>query len=383
MSPSAPSHCSNKKPPSHACHSILLSQHSAHFCNNAHQGCLAKNNQVKGWLPKVDTACVSWGEGVSGGTTTHGTGWTSWCGWWFPKSVLSSKSPWVRHSAGGPKAAHHLQTTTIQIQVYPSSSSPLLENQREQSKRQSSMHRATAGFYQQTMVCPVLLQREVACHATSFKQHECCCSEIISAMLEAASHIGKNPSDQYMTGSAPNISAHQRGSRTAPPRPTAESCPAEWEACGLRSKNAGNAYKVRHISTVTASEVSVKLALLVPRSEGYESNAHRWSATFHNETRLYCPEEAAFHNLSIEAYFFFYIFYFLCKLWAVLPLSLNQKLWTIKTCFITESWPSICVQWTSFSSLDCWHKHSQPKPEKKLEQTRGSEYSETWGEFSL
>lgn len=121
--------------------------------------------------------------------------------------------------------------------------------------------------------------------------------------------------------------------------------------------------------------MSVKLALLLPRSEGYESNAHRWSATFHNETRLYCPEEAAFHNISIGACFFFYIFYFLCKLWAVLPLSLNQKSRTIKTCFITESWPSICVQWTSFSSLGCWHKHSQPKPERKLEQMQGSEYS--------
>lgn len=159
--------------------------------------------------------------------------------------------------------------------------------------------------------------------------------------------------------------------------------PEEREACVPCSKNAGSVYKVRHVSTVIVSKVSVKLALLLPRSEGYESNAHRWSATFHNETRLYCPEEAAFHNISIGACFFFYIFYFLCKLWAVLPLSLNQKSRTIKTCFITESWPSICVQWTSFSSLGCWHKHSQPKPERKLEQMQGSEYSQAWGVFEL
>lgn len=104
------------------------------------------------------------------------------------------------------------------------------------------------------------------------------------------------------------------------PAPHGGACPGEREACGLRSENAGNVYKVRHVSTVTVSEVSVKLALLLPRSEGYEAKTHRWSATFHNETRLYCPEEAAFHNLSTEACFFFYIFYFLCKLWAVLPL---------------------------------------------------------------
>lgn len=45
---------------------------------------------------------------------------------------------------------------------------------------------------------------------------------------------------------------------------------------------------------VIARKVSVKPALLLPRSEGYESNVHRWSATFYNETRLYCPREAAF-----------------------------------------------------------------------------------------
>lgn len=173
------------------------------------------------------------------------------------------------------------------------------------------------------------------------------------------------------------------GERDGSARPAEGACPEEREACVPRSKNAGSVYKVRHVSAVTVREVSVKLALLLPRSEGYESNVHRWSATFHNETRLYCPEEAAFHNLSIGACFFFYIFYFLCKLWAVLPLSLNQKLWTIKTCFITESWPSICMQWTSFSSLGCWHKHSQPKPERKLKQMQGSEHSQTWGAFRL
>lgn len=180
-----------------------------------------------------------------------------------------------------------------------------------------------------------------------------------------------------------DTNARRTGRGRAAPRPAAAACPEQREACGLRPENAGNVYKVRHVSAVTVGEVSVKLALLLPRSEGYESSAHRWSATFHNETRLYCPEEAAFHNLSTEARFFFYIFYFLCKLWAVLPLSLNQKLWTIKTCFITESWPSICVQWTSFASLGCWHKHSQPKPERKLERTPASECSQTWGQFSL
>lgn len=175
------------------------------------------------------------------------------------------------------------------------------------------------------------------------------------------------------------FSAPHRGSV----HPAEGTCPEEREACVPCSKNAGSVYKVRHVSTAIVSKVSVKLALLLPRSEGYESNTHRWSATFHNETRLYCPEEAAFHNISIGACFFFYIFYFLCKLWAVLPLSLNQKSRTIKTCFITESWPSICVQWTSFSSLGCWHKHSQPKPERKPEQMQGSEYSQAWGALKL
>lgn len=110
------------------------------------------------------------------------------------------------------------------------------------------------------------------------------------------------------------------GKRQGSPHPSGGACPEEQEACGLHSQNAGSVYKVRHVSTVTVSEVSAKLALLLPRSEGYEAKTHRWSATFHNETRLYCPEEAAFHNLSTEACFFFYIFYFLCKLWAVLPL---------------------------------------------------------------
>lgn len=156
------------------------------------------------------------------------------------------------------------------------------------------------------------------------------------------------------------------GKRQGSPHPSGGACPEEQEACGLHSQNAGSVYKVRHVSTVTVSEVSAKLALLLPRSEGYEAKTHRWSATFHNETRLYCPEEAAFHNLSTEACFFFYIFYFSLQTVGSFAPSLNQKLWTIKTCFITESWPSICVQWASFSSVGCWHKHSQTKPERKL-----------------
>lgn len=104
------------------------------------------------------------------------------------------------------------------------------------------------------------------------------------------------------------------------PRTPREECAQRSRRHVVLTPNSGNVYKVRHVSTVTVSKVSAKLALLLPRSEGYEAKTHRWSATFHNETRLYCPEEAAFHNLSTEACFFFYIFYFLCKLWAVLPL---------------------------------------------------------------
>jgi len=94
---------------------------------------------------------------------------------------------------------HHVQMGSIQLQVHPSSSSPLLDNQPKHSKQRSSMHGATAGFYQQSVVCLVLLQPKVACHTTPFKQHECCSSEVISAVLEAASRTGRSPLEQHIT----------------------------------------------------------------------------------------------------------------------------------------------------------------------------------------
>lgn len=114
---------------------------------------------------------------------------------------------------------HYIQMGSTQLQVHPSSSSPLLENQPEQSKQQSSVHGATAGFCQQSVVCLVLLRPKVTCHATPFKQYECCCSEIISAMLEAASHTGKSPSEQHITD-------RQRAECLCPPEGKQESSPA-------------------------------------------------------------------------------------------------------------------------------------------------------------
>lgn len=113
----------------------------------------------------------------------------------------------------------YVQMRSIQLQVHPSSSSPLLENQPEQSKQQGSMHGAIAGFYPQSLVCLVLLWPKVVCHTTPFKQHECCSSEIISVVLEAASRMGKSPSEEHITD-------RQRDEHLCPSEGTREGCPA-------------------------------------------------------------------------------------------------------------------------------------------------------------
>lgn len=50
--------------------------------------------------------------------------------------------------------------------------------------------------------------------------------------------------------------------------------------------------------------------------------------------------------LSVPDFFFLYLFCFLQKHWAGLPLASNQNLCSIKMCFITEIWLTTCVHWT-------------------------------------
>lgn len=78
------------------------------------------------------------------------------------------------------------------------------------------------------------------------------------------------------------------------------------------------------------------------KTQTFKMLAHKSSITFHNETRLYCLGEVAFSTW----FFFLYLFCFLQKHWAGLPLASNQNLCSIKMCFITEIWLTTCVHWT-------------------------------------